>query len=105
MHCSMLLIFVLLLMNVNVHSYGCACSCCTGPGCSLTYLGTVSVITCASTACSDACKAMYTACSIGLSNAVCEATNIFHFYSNLFLIISTFIFILFNQLGIFIYRI
>ncbi len=78
-------------MIVNVNSYGCSCSCCAGIGCSLNYLGTVTVRTCASTACLDACKAAYTPCSIGLSNVICEATNIFNFYSSLILIIFNFI--------------
>jgi hypothetical protein len=98
MYRSMLFIFVLLLMIVyNVNSYGCSCSCCTGSGCSLAYLGTVTVVSCASTTCSDACKATYTPCLSGSSSAVCEATNLFNFYSSLLLIISTFIFILFNK--------
>ncbi len=83
-----------MIVNVNSYSYGCSCSCCTGTGCSLTYLGTVTVRTCASTACLDACKAAYTPCSIGLSNVVCGTKNIFNFYSSSIIIILTFIFIL-----------
>jgi hypothetical protein len=89
MHDSMLFIFVLLLLIVNVNSYGCSCSCCTGSGCSLTYLGTLKVPTCASTTCTDACKASYTTCLIGSSSTICAATNIYKFYTILFLIIST----------------
>ncbi len=91
-HRSILFTFIFLSIIVNVNSYGCSCSCCTGTGCSLSYLGTVTIRTCASTACLDACKAAYTPCSIGLSNVICEATNIFNFYSNMILIISAFIF-------------
>lgn len=97
MYRSMLFIFIFLLTFVNVNSYGCSCSCCQGSGCSLIYLGTVSVITCASTTCSDACKATYTPCLSGSSSAVCGATNIFNLYTSLFLILFTFIFIRFNK--------
>ncbi|CAF3636819.1 unnamed protein product, partial [Rotaria sp. Silwood2] len=79
----------------NVNSYGCSCSCCTGSGCSLVYLGTLSVPTCASTTCTDACKAYYTTCLIGSSSVFCSATHIFKFYTISFLIISTLIFTLF----------
>lgn len=81
----------------NINSYSCSCSCCTGSGCSLVYLGTVYVSSCASTTCSDACKANYTACLAGSSSAVCGTTNIFQFYSSLFLILFTFLFILLNK--------
>ena len=77
----------------DINSYGCTCSCCTGSGCSLSYLGTVTVTTCGSTTCATACQTTYSTCSIGSIYAVCEATNIFNFYSNLILILSTFIFI------------
>jgi hypothetical protein len=97
MYRSILFIFVFLSMIVHINSYGCSCSCCAGLGCSLVYLGSVSVRTCASTACSDACKAAYTPCAIGLSNVVCEATNIFNLYSSLILISFTFIFIVFAE--------
>ncbi|CAF1432531.1 unnamed protein product [Rotaria magnacalcarata] len=89
-----LALFCLFLLIKSVNSYGCDCSCCTGSGCSLSYLGTISVSTCASTTCTDACKSKYSTCSTGSSSAVCSATNIFQFYSTSFIIISTIIFIL-----------
>ncbi|UJR11786.1 hypothetical protein I4U23_015966 [Adineta vaga] len=90
------LIFINLIANIN--SYGCDCSCCSGSGCSLVYLGTIKVPTCASTTCTDACKASYTTCLIGSSSAVCSGRIIFQFYTNLFLITSTFFFIMmFNR--------
>ncbi|CAF1411651.1 unnamed protein product [Adineta steineri] len=94
MYGTMLFIFIFSLLIINVNSYGCRCSCCAGSGCSLLYLGTLSVPTCASTTCVDACKASYTTCLVGLSNTVCAATNIFRFYTISLLIISTFTFIL-----------
>jgi hypothetical protein len=97
MNGSMLFIFGLSLMIAGVYSYGCSCSCCTGTGCSVAYLGTVSVSTCASTTCSDACKANYTACLTGSNSAVCSATNMFQFHMILFLIISTMTFVLFAK--------
>lgn len=84
------LLFVLIIfacdLFVGINGYGCRCSCCTGSGCSLTYLGSISVTTCASTSCVDACKAMYTSCSIGSINAVCNANQFYRFYSILCLI-------------------
>ncbi|CAF3377521.1 unnamed protein product [Rotaria socialis] len=41
-----------LIRNVNI--YGCDCSCCT-----LAYLGTISVSTCASTTCTSAYKPIF----------------------------------------------
>lgn len=84
-------------MIVNVNAYNCSCSCCPGSGCTLSYLGSVSVPSCFNTTCPNACSAAYPTCSIGSINAVCNATNIFYFYSILFLIIGSFIFILSNK--------
>ncbi len=84
-------------MFVNATSYGCSCSCCAGCACALNYLGTLTVPTCASTTCADACRATYTACSTGITQATCKAKNIFNFYSSFILIILTFIFILLNR--------
>ncbi|CAF3621550.1 unnamed protein product [Rotaria sp. Silwood2] len=89
-----ILFFIILLIN-NVNCYGCDCSCCTGSGCSLVYQGTISVSTCTGTTCTDACKSKYNTCSSGSSSAVCLANTFFQFYSILFLIISSIIFILF----------
>ena len=97
MHRSMIFILVYFSMIINAHSFRCSCSCCAGLGCSFGHLGTVSVRSCASTTCLDACKAAYTPCAVGLTNVVCLATNVFHFYSNLILILLTCIFILFNK--------
>ncbi|CAF4023862.1 unnamed protein product, partial [Rotaria sordida] len=71
---SILLIILLLLLILinNVNCYSCDCSCCTGSGCSLVYQGTISVSTCASTICTDACKSKYTTCASGSSSAVCS---------------------------------
>ncbi|CAF4260648.1 unnamed protein product [Rotaria sordida] len=92
---SILLLIILLIDNVNC--YSCDCSCCIGCGCSLVYQGTISVLTCASTTCTDACKSKYSTCLLGSSSAVCSARSFFQFYSILFLIISTNIFSVISQ--------
>ncbi|CAF1575502.1 unnamed protein product [Rotaria sp. Silwood1] len=89
-----LILLLIILLIDNVNCYGCDCSCCTGCGCSLVYQGTISVSTCASTICTDACKSKYSTCLLGSSSAVCSARSFFQFYSILFLIISTIILIL-----------
>ena len=76
----------------EMNGYQCTCSCCTGSGCTLSYMGVISVSTCSGTTCIDNCRTSYSTCSIGSLNAVCHGNQFFHFYLNLLLIFCSLIF-------------